>query len=158
VFVHAGDMCRWGTLDELSVAAALIRGLPHRDKIVVAGNHDWAFAREPKVARAMLGRGVTYLEGDEAKVGGLRVWGGPWQPAFNDWAFNLPRGAALAEKWSAIPKKLDLLVTHGPPMGVGDRSSYADERQGDEALRERVRAVRPRLHLFGHIHEDGGTW
>jgi Icc-related predicted phosphoesterase len=25
-------------------------------------------------------------------------------------------------------------------------------------LLARVREIRPRLHLFGHIHEDGGVW
>ena len=40
VFVHAGDMCRRGDLDELREAAAWIHSLPHRHKVIVAGNHD----------------------------------------------------------------------------------------------------------------------
>jgi Icc-related predicted phosphoesterase len=31
-------------------------------------------------------------------------------------------------------------------------------RQGCQDLREAVRRVRPLLHLFGHIHQDGGFW
>src|SRR5262249_49740326 len=72
--------------------------------------------------------------------------------------FNLPRGAALAGKWALIPTGLDVLITHGPPRGYGDRTSYGPERQGCADLRARVEVVRPRLHLFGHIHEDGGVW
>ncbi|HEU4535670.1 MAG TPA: metallophosphoesterase, partial [Polyangiaceae bacterium] len=125
LFVHAGDLCRGGTLDELARGLAWVRSLPHRHKIFVAGNHDWAFAREPAAARALVGEGVTYLEDGGAEVGGLRVWGAPWQPAYNDWAFNLPRGAALAEKWAQAPAGLDLLITHGPPAGVGDNSCMA---------------------------------
>jgi len=157
VFVHAGDLCRAGTLDELARAAEWIRALPHRRKVVIAGNHDWSFVREPARARALLGDDVTYLEGEAAEVGGLRFWGGPWQPEFNAWAFNLPRGAALAEKWSAIPAGLDVLVTHGPPEGIGDQ--VRDERRtGDADLLTQVLRAKPRLHLFGHIHQDGGFW
>ncbi|MCC6553016.1 MAG: metallophosphatase domain-containing protein [Polyangiaceae bacterium] len=157
VLVHAGDLCRGGTLDELARATSWIRTLPHRDKIVVAGNHDWAFVHAPAEARRLLGEGVVYLEDSGATVGGLRFWGSPWQPEFNDWAFNLPRGAPLAGRWAAIPPGIDVLITHGPPDGIGDASSTGG-RSGCEALRARVREVRPRLHLFGHIHEDGGLW
>src|SRR4051812_17378826 len=31
-------------------------------------------------------------------------------------------------------------------------------RAGCVELRARVREVRPKLHLFGHIHDDGGLW
>jgi hypothetical protein len=89
-------------------------------------------------------------------IDGVRFWGAPWQPAFNGWAFNLPRGPELAAKWALIPADVEVLVTHGPAAGCGDRSSTGG-RSGCAELRERVRVVRPKLHLFGHIHEDGGV-
>jgi Icc-related predicted phosphoesterase len=52
---------------------------------------------------------------------------------------------------------VDVLVTHGPPAGIGDQCSISG-RQGCEDLRTRVAQLRPLLHLFGHIHEDGGGW
>lgn len=156
VFLHAGDLCRGGDLAELRRAARWILALPHRHKIVVAGNHDWAFQREPGAARAMF-RDAHYLEDTEIEIDGLRFYGAPWQPAFNDWAFNLPRGPALARVWAKIPRGVDVLVTHGPPAGIGDRTS-ATRRAGCADLRARVAEVAPRLHLFGHIHEDGGAW
>jgi Icc-related predicted phosphoesterase len=161
ILVHAGDLCRGGTLDELEVAAAFLRSLPHRHKVVVAGNHDRAFVNEPAQARALLGPEVTYLEDAEAVVGGLRFWGSPWQPEFRDWAFNLPRGAALAEKWALIPAGLDVLVTHGPPLGIGDGrgAGYGGaDRLGCADLLAAVRRARPVLHLFGHLHDSGGAW
>jgi Icc-related predicted phosphoesterase len=156
VFVHAGDLCRGGDLAELAIAARWIRSLPHATKVVVAGNHDWAFVHTPESARALLD-GVVYLEDSGAEIGGLRFWGSPWQPEFNGWAFNLPRGAALAEKWARVPEGTDVLVTHGPPQGMGDRGPMAG-RAGCADLMDRVRVVRPRLHVFGHIHQDGGVW
>ena len=108
VFVHAGDLCRAGDLDELEVAARFIRSLPHRAKIVVAGNHDWAFVQHPARARDILGEAIVYLEDEGTNVLGLTFWGSPWQPAFNDWAFNLPRGAALAAKWALVPEAMQV--------------------------------------------------
>lgn len=157
VFVHAGDLCRGGELDELAVCARWIAALPHRHKIVVAGNHDWAFVNDPERARALFAGVATYLEDEEVSIEGVRFWGSPWQPAFNDWAFNLPRGASLAAKWALIPAGIDVLVTHGPPMGIGDRGPVAG-RLGCADLRARVREVAPPLHVFGHIHQDGGVW
>lgn len=157
VFIHAGDMCRGGSLAELDAAARWIRGLPHALKIVIAGNHDWCFVREPAAARRALGDAVVYLEDSAHTAAGLRFWGTPWQPEFGGWAFNLPRGPALAEKWAHIPAGIDVLISHGPPAGFGDRS-WSQARTGCVDLRARVAQVRPRLHLFGHIHECGGAW
>src|SRR5512134_3637155 len=104
VFVHAGDMCRGGDLDELAATAAWIGTLPHRHKLVVAGNHDWSFVHAPAEARALIaGAGAVYLEDAAIELDGVRVWGSPWQPEFNAWAFNLPRGPALAAVWARIP-------------------------------------------------------
>ncbi len=158
VFVHAGDLLRGGELHELEAVAAWIRALPHEHKIVIAGNHDFCFAHHPEEARAMLGPGVVYLEDAEHVIDGTRFWGSPWQPEFHDWAFNLPRGPALAAKWSLIPAGIDVLVTHGPPAGVGDRGPMGAARLGCADLREAVRRVRPALHVFGHIHQDGGAF
>lgn len=156
VFVHAGDLCRGGRLDELAVVTAWLKTLPHRHKIVVAGNHDWCFVRQPEEARQLLEDGIVYLQDSEVVLDGVRFWGSPWQPEFNRWAFNLPRGEALAAKWAMIPEGIDVLITHGPPFGIGDACEPV--RQGCRDLLVAVRRLRPVLHLFGHIHQDGGFW
>lgn len=155
VLLHAGDFTGRGTADEVAAFGAFLARLPHREKVVVAGNHDFLFQEEPERARALLGA-VTYLEDAGARVAGLQIWGSPWQPWFHDWAFNLPRGVALAEKWALVPDKVDVLVTHGPPRGILDRTFYG-ESVGCEELALALRRIRPRLHLFGHIHEAYGT-
>jgi predicted phosphodiesterase len=154
VFVHAGDLLRNGTLAELSSVAGWIRALPHRHKVVVAGNHDWCVLTQPESARALLGD-ATYLEDSETTIHAVRFWGSPWQPAYNDWAFNLPRGWPLAEKWAAIPNGVGILITHGPPLGFGDKGPSAGRMRGPSAVCPQGAAL---LHLFGHIHQDGGFW
>ena len=42
------------------------------------------------------------------------------QPEFCGWGFNLERGQPLKEKWDLIPDGIDVLLTHGPPLGHGD--------------------------------------
>jgi predicted phosphohydrolase len=150
-------MCQRGDLEELRRALDWMRALPHAHKVLVAGNHDFAFAEHAEEARALASDGFVYLEDSGTTIDGLTFWGSPWQPEFNDWAFNLPRGRALADKWALIPAGLDVLVTHGPPMGIGDRGPV-EGRLGCEDLRARVLVAKPRLHLFGHIHQDGGAW
>ena len=158
VLVHAGDLCGWGMLDELRRAADWLLALPHPTKIVVCGNHDWPFARQPELSRALFDApGVHYLQDTEVTIDGVRFWGSPWQPEFGGWAFNLPRGPALAARWRAIPPNTDVLITHGPPAGFGDRVSHY-RAEGCADLLAAVERLRPRLHLFGHIHEDGGAW
>jgi Icc-related predicted phosphoesterase len=157
VLIHAGDLTGRGTLPEVHAAIAWLEGMPHRDKIVISGNHDFLFERENALARSLMTK-LTYLEDSEVTVQGLRIWGSPWQPWFHDWAFNLPRGRPLREKWEQIPEGLDVLVTHGPPMGMLGLA-FTGEDVGDEELRDRLAAMAepPRLHVFGHIHEGYGV-
>lgn len=155
LLVHAGDLSARGLAGEIAAEAAWLRSLPHRHKVVIAGNHDFLFERSPSTARALLD-GLVYLEDSEATIAGLRVYGSPWQPEFCGWAFNLPRGEALRAKWDRIPGGIDLLLTHGPPKGHGDLTDYG-EHVGCADLLDAVRRVKPRWHVFGHIHEGRGT-
>ena len=159
VLVHAGDMLQHGSLDELERAADFLRALPHPIKIIVAGNHEVCLQRQPAQARALL-EGFIYLEDDARTIEGVVFYGSPWQPKLRVWAFGAARGAELASKWAKIPDHVDVLVTHGPPRGFGDRIVWAgkERRVGCADLLERVREVKPRLHLFGHIHQDRGRW
>lgn len=155
LLIHAGDLTAVGEPVQVQEAADWLAALPHRHKVVIAGNHDFLFEREPEEARRAL-RDVTYLQDEGVELDGLRIWGSPWQPWFNDWAFNLRRGQPLRERWSLIPTDTQVLVTHGPPRGHGDRT--VDGRAvGCLDLLGTVRRIRPRLHVFGHIHEGYGT-
>jgi predicted phosphodiesterase len=155
LLLHAGDATMRGSEAQIRAFDRWLASLPHRHKVVIAGNHDWAFERTPAAARGWL-RAATYLEDDEVTVDGLRIWGSPWQPWFHDWAFNLDRGPAIAAKWDLIPAGIDVLITHGPPAGILDRTDQGDA-VGCADLLAAVRRVRPKLHVFGHIHEAYGT-
>lgn len=180
ILVHAGDFCMSGKEQEARAFARWFESLPHPHKVVVAGNHDRCLELDVSLGKQIFQRAV-YLFDQEFTVGGFRFYGSPWQPEFCDWAFNLPRGSdALRDLWNRIPDGLDVLVTHGPPHGILDacpdldtacpalpapptvgpagrrKKSVQYVHVGCELLREAVRRARPRLHVFGHIHEGYG--
>jgi Icc-related predicted phosphoesterase len=156
ILVHAGDLTGTGTLAQVAKLNDFLGALPHTHKIVVAGNHDFCFQDRPREARALLTEAI-YLQDEEAIVESIRFYGSPWSPLFFDWAFMLPRGREIRAKWDAIPADTDVLITHGPPWGQGDMT-YGGERAGCRDLLDVVERIRPKLHVFGHIHEGAGIY
>jgi len=159
ILIHAGDATIQGTIDEVISFNEWFANLPHPHKIFVAGNHDWLFETNNRYARSLLDPSIHYLQDSSVEIEELKIYGSPWQPRFFDWAFNLMRGAELAEKWKLIPVDTDVLITHGPPFGILDAvpRQYFIENTGCEELIKRVETIKPKLHIFGHIHCGYGT-
>ena len=162
ILIHSGDATITGTIEEIVLFNNWFANLPHKYKIFVAGNHDWLFEKNNRFARNLLDKSIIYLQDSSVEIEGLKIYGSPWQPRFFDWAFNLMRGAELAEKWKMIPDDVDILITHGPPNGILDEVPRRDfvENTGCEELRKRVEELRLKnlkLHIFGHIHCGYGT-
>jgi Icc-related predicted phosphoesterase len=153
LLIHAGDFSGHGTRSQIQAFDDWLGSLPHPHKVVIAGNHDFLFEKVENPHSLL--KNARYLQDEEVVIGGLRIWGSPWQPRFFDWAFNLDRGEPLRRVWQKIPDGIDILVTHGPPKGILDRVHRGGE-VGCEELREALRRIRPRLHVFGHIHEAYG--
>jgi len=152
VLIHAGDLTRRGELDELRELNDWLGTLPHAHKIVIAGNHDYICEETPELVPQLLDN-ATYLCDTAATLGGYHFFGSPWTPG-GGWAFSRSLNA-LAYRWAQIPDGVDVLITHGPPLGVRDRN-YRGEHLGCPHLAEALLRVRPRLHIFGHIHESHG--
>lgn len=158
VLIIAGDITARGTLYEIERFTDWVRRLPHPQKILIAGNHDWALQELPDnpVVRR-LKEEVIYLQDNGCEIDGVKFWGSPWQPKFYNWAFNLERGKELADKWALIPEDTDVLITHGPPYGILD-FTQGHESVGCEELRKAVDRIKPKLHVFGHIHHSYGVY
>src|SRR5271157_1458943 len=169
LLIHAGDLTMLGRMNEIAAAGLWLRKLGERfpaGVVVVAGNHDWMFQRNLMMALNLLNNGITtegrgnikYLEDSGCTIRGLKLYGSPHQPTFFDWAFNLDRGEAIRRKWDLIPEGLDILITHGPPMGIHDQISphLGSEHIGCEELMAAVERAKPKVHVFGHIHGGYG--
>lgn len=162
ILVHAGDFTGRGKQHEVGDFFSWLERQSDNFKhiVFIAGNHDMSFEyKHPWVVNMLkaLPRNVHYLEDSEIVLDGIKFYGSPWQPEFFNWAFNLPRGKALAEKWDMIPYDTDVLITHGPPMGVLDYTQRDMWNVGCLHLFDKVQQVKPKLHVFGHIHEGYGV-
>jgi Icc-related predicted phosphoesterase len=126
--------------------------IPAERVIGIAGNHDFVFEHRPHIRDAI--RNWVYLEDSGITFRGLKIWGSPWQPRFGDWAFNLDE-PELAKRWALFSDDTDILVLHGPPFGYGDLT-IDGHHAGSPSLLGRLEAIKPKLAVYGHIHEARG--
>lgn len=159
VLVVAGDLTPAGEITMLQSFAKWCNKQDFKHVICVAGNHDWCFANENRdiAIKTLVDNGIIYLEDTGVFIDGYKFYGSPWQPEFYRWAFNLPRGIKLKQKWELIPDNCDVLITHGPPSGFLDKVAGENESLGCEDLgREIIQRVHPKINIFGHIHSGHG--
>ena len=158
LLVIAGDVCPLADHSVPFQAAWLeerlypwMDALPHAEIVWIAGNHDFACQED---GWRPGGRG-SYLLDSGAEASGLTLHGTPWVPNLKRWAFYAGDDVR-SEKVAMIPR-VDILVSHGPPRGTGDRLVGGTE-VGCRFLAQRIEQEPPRLCLFGHIHEAYGLW
>lgn len=147
-------------------------------RIFVAGNHDTSieagFIPEAKFKE----HGIIYLENSSVTLNlnnnfgegrNINIWGSPITPSFGfGWAFNKKRDK-LHDLWQTIPEDTDIVISHGPPKGILDLAFkyYGKEEEGRyygnvmefcgcKALLDRCETIKPKLVLFGHIHNNNG--
>lgn len=164
VFVHAGDFTMTGGRVWVESFNTWLGTLPHKHKIVIAGNHDRSFDIDPMNALAYGQErlpNATYLLNTGIEIDGVKFWGSPYTPFFSSdyWKFHYDRAEGEA-MWAKIPEGLDVLITHGPASkhldmtleGVTAGCYDLHKRIGDLIKIDKA----PRYHVFGHIHEAYG--
>jgi Icc-related predicted phosphoesterase len=161
ILVHAGDFSGRGHPAEVfNFFNWLIeQSLKFKHILFIAGNHDLSFEYKPYwllKAIEQLPENVYYLEDSEMIIEGIKFYGSPWQPEFHNWGFNLSRGKKLADKWNMIPVDTDILITHGPPSTILDYSIHGGINVGCNDLFNKVNEIKPKINVFGHIHEGYG--
>ncbi|KAI8065889.1 Metallo-dependent phosphatase-like protein [Gongronella butleri] len=165
VFLHTGDLTRFGcTLHDFAPTIDWIASLPHKIKIVIAGNHDHCMDRENHrylnhrrdVLERLRERGIVYLEHQSiqlpASFGGYNIFGSPYTLLHYHGAFM---ERSLEKYWQNVPDDTDILMVHGPPLGHLDLTRRG-VHVGCPDLATRIRSVRPQAVVFGHIHESYG--
>ena len=148
----AGDLSK-GRPAQLIQCLSELRALPHKIKIVIGGSHDraldvkcetWDAAIyndlcERQQCRAAFREakesGIFYLEDEsmDVAIGGrtFRVFGSPKSLATSsNTAFGYSEDDDFSS-WKIIPPDVDILVTHGPPVGY-----LSDDRNGCDGLRK----------------------
>jgi len=158
MLIHSGDISKRGEDHEVEDFIKWFSVQDFQYKIFIAGNHDFYFEDETisRIQR-MLPQNVYYLCNSNINIEGLNIWGSPVTPTFFNWAFNVDRGKDIAKYWSEIPNATNILITHGPPYGILDLTK-AGINAGCEELLKKVKSIKPKYHLFGHMHEGYGVY
>ena len=130
---------------------------PIKECVYIAGNHSWIWEYFPSLVPDM-SENFHYLGDSGINLFGKKIYGTPWQPPFNNWAFNKETDK-LKMHWDNIPEDVDILVTHCPPFGILDETqhpNYSKKRIGDKNLFKRIKEVKPFVSVFGHNHGQNG--
>lgn len=161
IFIHAGDIDCYRYDVELVDFNKWLGKLDFKYKIVIGGNHDGYLENLGiNTIQEKLTNGI-YLENSSVTIEGIKFYGSPITPRFLNWSFMANRGEDIDRYWDCIPEDTDVLITHGPPYGILDRTLNANGTIGDIVgcfeLRKRINEIKPKYHIFGHIHFDYGT-
>jgi len=118
--------------------------------LFVRGNHD------------LPGRQGDYplaaeIDGRVVRERGLLIAGLEGSIRYSDGAHQYSErqmmAKVLALRVRLGPRRLDILITHGPPAGVNEGTD--PPHRGLKAVRRAVEWMRPRLLLHGHVHPYG---
>jgi Calcineurin-like phosphoesterase len=172
LLIVAGDMTSNHSPKQWAVFYKWLEAQQYRKRIYIGGNHDSFLqycipTKDQWDLYKCFGDDLSlrpsdkyeYLCDSGTEFEGIKIWGSPWSLWFD--RIN-PKCAAftgtekdLKQHFDNIPNDIDLLITHTPMSYVLD-SNKEGHPCGSYALREAVDRVRPKLHIFGHIHERGG--
>ena len=165
LLIHAGDISSMGHKHEIQQFCKWFDSLTNYSAVVfIACNHDFGFEKRPEETMEIVNsyKWITYLQDNHLSFGPdmetlVKIYGSPWQPEFYNWAFNLPKnGLELDQKWNDIPEDTDILITHGPAFGILDTIAGQYENLGCQLLTNRIKKIKPKIHVCGHIHSGRG--
>ncbi len=125
--------------------------------IWIGGNHDFYLEQlynnniVPKMPF-----NIHYLINNEITIEGIKFWGSPFSSQFGNWAF-MEHLEELKPIWDKIPSDTDIIITHSPPFGINDQCVNGIS-VGCPALRDKLKEIKPKYHICGHIHESRGVY
>jgi Icc-related predicted phosphoesterase len=161
MLIHAGDFSNIKlpamNSNEVNLFLIWLEQQPVKYKVIIAGNHDTSIESRLFTKKDFKDRGIIYLEHESIEIEGIKIFGSPYTPEYNNWAFNRSRNK-LGRIWDSIPDDIHVLITHGPPKGILDsasRDKNNHEHVGCTALLKRVLKIQPKIHITGHIHHNG---
>lgn len=184
ILIHAGDMTNAGSVADIQAQVNWLTTLPHKEIIVVCGNHDTyldprtrqSLSEDERRGNVEWGR-IHYLQHrrlsltiesgrDSGMEGGesrpllssnrrIRIYGAPQIPACGPMSVHAFQYPRAQDAWSeTVPEDTDILVTHTPPKWHLDLP--LPDGLGCEHLLREVERVKPALHVFGHVHWGAG--
>jgi Icc-related predicted phosphoesterase len=147
LLICAGD---WGDPEEVA-EADLGRFLEVCPILTTFGNHDPLELLGRTVNRD--GTPILLGQGEVRDVGGLRVAaiGGIWAKSHRQPYYVTDDDVADYARLAASRGPVDILLTHGCPVGLADLTP-SGRHGGQRCFLDAFKAIAPRLHLCGHLH------
>lgn len=160
ILIIAGDLTARDRYDEYDLFNKWINNETYEHILLIGGNHDNKLYIK---GDSILHKKITYLFNDEVIINGTKFFGSPHSLLFDRInprckAFSLTEEGIKkkVEKW---PDQVDILITHSPPYGILDTIAPDFKiHGGSKSILEYVEKVKPRFHIFGHIHEHAWHW
>ena len=162
ILIHSGDESMMGKKEEIEAFAYWFDKQPAKHLVWTPGNHSVKLkAHWPGSKRWLsdISPRTNVLVNSHVTLEGLKIWGSPVTPWFHDWAWNVQRGPDIKKYWDMIPDDTNIVVTHGPPNGILDKVAPGtpwEQNVGCEELATALLRIKPKLVVFGHIHEGYG--
>lgn len=169
ILISCGDYSFLGEQHEVRNFHKWLNKQKAKHIISVQGNHEKGVEKNWELSRQLaleVCPGVHFIDEGLVEIEGLKIWCSAISPWFYDWAWNRKRGQEIRNHWDRIPKDVDILVTHGPPMGILDGimrfnhqiDEYEVEHVGCWDLMASILSLKQlKYHFFGHIHEGYGV-
>lgn len=155
LLIIAGDLTARDHISEYELFDKWLRDLNYRKKVIIGGNHDNCLQNGYSIKCG------DYLFDSGIEFDGFKIWGSPWTKRFEGMnpkcmAFTVDSENELELKYNLIPSNTDILITHSPPYRILDKLKNG-ECVGSKTLLDQVFIrIKPKVHVFGHIHEDYG--
>jgi len=160
ILIHAGDVLNNGFEEYLLEDFLMwMDALRYKHKIFIAGNHDKMFQYDSWSARRIYAKFpfITYLQDESITIDGIKIYGLPWTLRFHNWAFGVDIDSnKYFEILSKIDPDVDILISHGPPYDILDKSANNNQILGCYRLLDKINEINPKIHAFGHIHNSYG--
>ncbi|CAF1668658.1 unnamed protein product [Adineta ricciae] len=167
ILLHSGDFTHNGTEKEVLTFLNWLKTLTqYRLKIVIVGNHEWKrfytkkrYKKLPpaieqlKTDKSLISDfGIVYLQESSFQdpITGWKFYGSGWLSE------HCKDSKEIHQHWFSIPTDTDILLTHGPPNGILDKSMRGTSIGCKELFQSVTTSVKPKLHVFGHVHASYG--
>jgi Icc-related predicted phosphoesterase len=177
ILIHCGDFTNRGLADEWDRFRSFMRELPHQHKVIICGNHDYGVDNMSHAdVQSKIFPDFIYLQDSSCTIEGIKFYGTPANGHFMAFCVGHHDSEKMYAKFNEIPADTDILLSHIPPHNILDLAwvkKLDPEGQvcevcgqvhrsfvhwGSVALRQRIMAtVKPKIHVFGHVHDAQGA-
>lgn len=132
------------------------------DVVGTPGNHDFYIMSLLESGSGKIEGCPNILADKAVTIRGVKFWCTPWVPVISGrWAYEADE-SILSDWFAKIPKGIDVLISHTPPLGEGlslesydvslDHGEGYWRHLGSRSLRIAIEEKMPKAVVCGHIH------